>query len=87
MDDIVRRWQAASERALDEGVRILDIGGRHYATSIVAVFLVSFAFTAEVRAQDGQRIVDVTFDPVVQPLENRDLLGILPVKSRPSSRR
>ena len=33
MDDIVKRWQAASERALDEGIRIVDIGGRHYATS------------------------------------------------------
>jgi hypothetical protein len=33
MDQIIRRWQAASERALDEGVRIVEIDGRRYATS------------------------------------------------------
>jgi hypothetical protein len=33
MESIVRRWQAASERALDEGVRIVQIDGRRYATS------------------------------------------------------
>jgi hypothetical protein len=33
MDDIVKRWRTASERALEEGVRIVDINGRRYATS------------------------------------------------------
>lgn len=33
MDEIVRRWQSASERALEEGIRIVDINGRKYATS------------------------------------------------------
>lgn len=33
MDELVRRWQAASERALDEKIRIIEIDGKRYATS------------------------------------------------------
>lgn len=32
-EDILRRWQTAAERALDEGVRILEIDGEYRATS------------------------------------------------------
>src|SRR5947209_1157071 len=33
MDDIIKRWQAASERSLEERVRIVEIDGRLHATS------------------------------------------------------
>jgi hypothetical protein len=33
MDEIIKRWQAASERAIDEKVRIVEIDGHRYATS------------------------------------------------------
>jgi hypothetical protein len=33
MDEIIKRWKAASERAIDERVRIVEIGSRRYATS------------------------------------------------------
>ncbi len=59
---------------------------RHrYGTSIVAVFLLIFVSAMAVQAQDasafeGQRIVNVAFDPAQQPVEGRELFEILPVK-------
>ncbi len=45
--------------------------------------LISFGFAAGVRAQDfeGQRIVDVVFDPPKQPLDQNELNAILPLKA------
>jgi len=66
---------------------------RHrYGTSIVAVFLLGFGLTKAAQGQDspkqdlstsafeGQRIVNVAFDPPQQPLEGSELFEILPVK-------
>lgn len=33
MDEIVKRWRTAAERALEEQVRIVEIGGQLHATS------------------------------------------------------
>ena len=66
-----------------------------YARSISTVCLLSFGLVLQVFAQDasapagpgaeiasfeGQRIVNVVFDPVDQPLEGSQLNAILPVK-------
>ncbi len=66
-----------------------------YARSISTVFLLSFGLVLRVSAQDapaqagsgaeitsfeGQRIVNIVFDPVDQPLEASQLNAILPVK-------
>jgi outer membrane protein assembly factor BamA len=66
---------------------------RHsYATTIMPVVLLGCGFALRAGAQvenatnpanaafDGQRIVDVVFDPLVQPLDARELNEILPVK-------
>ncbi len=61
---------------------------RHpYATGILLVLLGGCGFFARARAQnpadaafDGQRIVNVVFDPADQPLQNSELNEILPVK-------
>ena len=55
---------------------------RHrYGTSIVAVFLLTAAAHAQEASFEGQRIANVVFDPRKQPLEQRELDEILPVKS------
>jgi len=74
----------------------MNLVGHCYARSILAVFILSFGLAIRVVARDtptqagtnppssssfeGQRIVNIAFDPAQQPLEGRELDEILPVK-------
>jgi outer membrane protein insertion porin family len=69
------------------GAATISLVRHRYGTSIVAVFLLSFLFlspglTTGAYAQnfDGQTIVSVSFNPPEQPLDARELSGILPLK-------
>jgi outer membrane protein assembly complex protein YaeT len=54
---------------------------RHcYATSILSLFLLSHGLAAADPPFEGQSIVSVSFDPAEQPLAQRELNEILPVK-------
>ncbi|HEX4274294.1 MAG TPA: BamA/TamA family outer membrane protein [Bryobacteraceae bacterium] len=67
---------------------------RRYVESIMAVLLLSFGFEAGIRAQnlsqqspetpaaqfEGQKVVNVAFDPAQQPVEGAGLAGMLPLK-------
>jgi outer membrane protein assembly complex protein YaeT len=52
-----------------------------YATSILSVLLFSHGLAAADSPFEGQTIVSVTFDPAEQPLAQRELNGILPLKT------
>jgi outer membrane protein insertion porin family len=55
---------------------------RHcYATSILSLLLFSQGLAAADSPFEGQSIVSVSFDPAEQPLEQRELNEILPVKT------
>ncbi|MDP9054774.1 MAG: BamA/TamA family outer membrane protein [Acidobacteriota bacterium] len=56
---------------------------QRYGTGIVAVILLSLwagGIEAQVRSFEGRKIVQVAFDPQVQPLGAKDLFEIMPVK-------